>query len=66
MTLAANRFRLSLDEVFVTFLALLLIASMVAGCRRAQKPTMAVTELRIPTNESDYRGLEAVTVRPNH
>jgi dienelactone hydrolase len=65
MTLAANRFRLSLDEVSVTFLALLLIASMVVGCRRAQKPTLVVTELRIPTKDSDYRGLEAVMVRPD-
>jgi dienelactone hydrolase len=65
MTLAANRFRLSLDEVFVTFLALLLIASMAVGCRRAQKPTLVVTELRIPTKDSDYRGLEAVMVRPD-
>ena len=46
-------------------LALLLIAGMAAGCRRAQPPTLAVTELRISTNDSDYRGLEAVMVRPN-
>jgi dienelactone hydrolase len=48
-----------------TFLALLLIASIPAGCRRAQPPTLVVTELRIPTDDSDYRGLEAVMVRPN-
>jgi dienelactone hydrolase len=38
---------------------------MPAGCRRAQKPTLVVTELRIPTKDSDYRGLEAVMVRPD-
>ena len=65
MTLAAKRSRLNLYEILLTFLALLVIASMPAGCRRAQPPTLVVTELRIPTNDSDYRGLEAVMVRPN-
>jgi len=65
MTLAANRNRLRWYEILVTFLALQLTAGMQAGCHRAQKPTLVVTELRIPTNESDYRGLEAVVVRPD-
>jgi dienelactone hydrolase len=64
MTLA-KRSRLSTCEILVTFLALPMFASMPAGCRRAQNPTLVVTELRIPTNDSDYRGLEAVMVRPN-
>jgi dienelactone hydrolase len=64
MTLA-KRSRLSFYEILVTFLALLLIASMPVGCRRAQNPTLVVSELRISTNDSDYRGLEAVMVRPN-
>ena len=64
MTLA-NRSRFSLYEILVTFLGLLLVAVMPAGCRRAQNPTLVVTELRIPTNDSDYRGLEAVMVRPD-
>ena len=61
----AKRSRLSFCETLATFLALLLIVGMTAGCRRAQNPTLVVTELRIPTNDSDYRGLEAVMVRPN-
>jgi dienelactone hydrolase len=65
MTLAAKRSRLSLFEIRVTFLALLVFASVPAGCRRAQPPTLVVTELRIPTSDSDYRGLQAVMVRPN-
>jgi dienelactone hydrolase len=65
MTLAANRYRLCWYETLMTFLALLLIALMPAGCRRAQKPTLIVAELRIPTKDSDYRGLEAVMVRPD-
>jgi dienelactone hydrolase len=64
MTLA-KRFRLSVYEILGTFLALLLAASMPVGCHRAHNPTLVVTELRIPTNDSDYRGLEAVMVRPN-
>ena len=64
MTLA-KRSRLSSYEILVTLLALLLIAGMPVGCRRAQNPTLVVTELRIPTHDSDYRGLEAVMVRPN-
>jgi dienelactone hydrolase len=65
MTLAAYRSRLSFYEILVTFLGLLVIAGMAVGCRRAQKPTLVVTELRIPTKDSDYRGLEAVMVRPD-
>jgi len=65
MSPAANKSRLSLYEILVTFLGLLVIALMSAGCRRAQKPTLVVTELRIPTKDSDYRGLEAVMVRPD-
>lgn len=65
MTLATNRSRLSWYEIFVTVLALFVIASLAVGCGRPQKPTLVVTELRIPTNESDYRGLEAVMVRPD-
>ena len=38
---------------------------MLAGCSRAANPTLVVTELRIPTNESGDQGLEAVMVRPN-
>jgi dienelactone hydrolase len=61
----AKRSPLSWYKILVIFLVLLPIASMAAACRRAQNPTLVVTELRIPTNESDYRGLEAVMVRPN-
>jgi len=60
-----NRSRLRLNEQLAPFFALLLIASMAAGCARAQNPALVVTELRIPTSESGYRGLEAVMVRPN-
>jgi dienelactone hydrolase len=65
MTPAAYRSRLSFYEILVTFLGLLGIAGMAVGCRRAQKSTLVVTELRIPTKDSDYRGLEAVMVRPD-
>ena len=72
MTLAANRSRFrpggrakARPYRLKPILALLVIVHMPAGCRRAQNPTLVVTELRIPTNESDYRGLEAVMVRPN-
>ena len=65
MTLAAKRSQLTLCRILATLLALLMVASMLAGCRRAQPPTLVVTELRIPTKDSDYRGLEAVMVRPN-
>ena len=61
----ASPSRLSLHEILVRLLALLLMASMPAGCGRAQNPALVVTELRIPTNESGYRGLEAIMVRPN-
>jgi dienelactone hydrolase len=64
MTLAANRTRFNWYEISAIFLAPLIIASLLAGCRRSQKPTLVVTELRIPTSDSDYRGLEAVMVRP--
>jgi dienelactone hydrolase len=73
MTLAANRFSLRPGDArrvgpscnLKTCLAILLIASVAAGCGHAQKPTLVVTELRIPTSDSDYRGLEAVMVRPD-
>jgi dienelactone hydrolase len=64
MTLA-NRSRFSFYEILVTLLGLLLVALLLTGCGRAQKPTLVVTELRIPTKDSDYRGLEAVMVRPD-
>ncbi|HKV60904.1 MAG TPA: CocE/NonD family hydrolase [Candidatus Acidoferrum sp.] len=73
MTLAANRFSLRPGDArrggrpcsFATFLAVVLIALMPTACRRPQKPTLVVTELRVPTSDSDYRGLEAVMVRPD-
>jgi len=53
-------------SITVAFLLLLLLVSAPMGCRRAQDPpTLVVTEMRIPTSESGYRGLEAVMVRPN-
>jgi len=52
-------------SLFTTLVLLLVLALMPAACRRAQKPTLVVTELRIPTSDSDYRGLEAVMVRPD-
>jgi dienelactone hydrolase len=61
----ASRFRRTLPEILVAFLALLAIAGVPSGCARAQDSALAVTELRIPTKESGYRGLEAVMVRPN-
>src|SRR5271155_1343070 len=60
----AKRSRRNLYGILGTVLALLLIAGVLAGCRRTQPATLTVTELRIPTNDSDYRGLEAVMVRP--
>jgi dienelactone hydrolase len=61
----ADRSSLSSCKILARFLGLLLIASVPAGCSRAQNATLVVTELRIPTNESGDRGLEAVMVRPN-
>lgn len=64
MTLA-ERSRLSPCELLVPMFAFLVVIGMSAGCARSQNPTLVVTKLRIPTNESGYRGLEAVMVRPN-
>ena len=64
MTLAEQS-RFSLYELFVPLFAFLLVISVLAGCARSQNPSLVVTELRIPTNESGYQGLEAVMVRPN-
>jgi dienelactone hydrolase len=65
MPFTAHRFRRRSFEFLVAFLPLLLGAGLPAGCRRTQPPSLVVSDLRIPTGDSDYRGLEALMVRPS-